>query len=83
MEKFKQDLDMDVCLGVLEKVSPNTPITWCTCMLVVVKKTGKPRREIDFHGLNKFTAQQTHLVESPFMHASWLPASTWKKTVDV
>ena len=41
MENFKQDVHKDVCLGVLEKVSPNTPIKWWTCMLVVVKKTGK------------------------------------------
>ena len=50
--------------------------------MVVAKKTGKPKRVIDFHGLNKSMARQTHSIESPFMQASQVPAGTWKTTVD-
>ena len=51
-------------------------------MSVVAKKTGKHRRVIDFHGLNKSMARQTHSLESPFIEAIRVPAGTWKTTVD-
>ena len=82
VENVKQGLDKDVWLVVLKKVSPNTPTTWCARMLVVAKKTGKPRRVIELCGLNKSMARQTHSIESPFMQASGVPAGTWKTTVD-
>ena len=57
VEKVKQDPDKDVWLGVLEKVPPNTPTTWCARMSMVDKKTGMPRRVIDFRGLNESMAR--------------------------
>ena len=36
-EKVLNDLERDVRLGVLEKVTPNTPVTWCSRMVVTAK----------------------------------------------
>ena len=29
-DKVKRELDSDVAMGVVEKVPPNTPVTWCS-----------------------------------------------------
>ena len=39
-EKVKNDLERDCRLGVLEKVSPNTPASWCSRMVVTAKADG-------------------------------------------
>ena len=36
--------DLMGALGVIEPVPVNTPITWCSCMVVVPKHSGEPRR---------------------------------------
>ena len=41
-EQVKKDLEKDVRLGVIERVPPNTPSTWCSRMLIQTKKSGKP-----------------------------------------
>ena len=46
-EKVHSDLERDVALGVLEKVEPNTPVTWCSRMVVTAKADGTPRRTVD------------------------------------
>jgi hypothetical protein len=38
---------------VLEKVPVNTPSTWCSRMVVCVKKLGKARRTVDFKAVNR------------------------------
>ena len=38
---------MDVALGVLEKVPPNTPVTWCARLVIATKANGTPRRTVD------------------------------------
>ena len=40
-------LERDVALGVLEKVVPNDPVTWCSRMVVTAKADGTPRRTVD------------------------------------
>ena len=39
-DKVFADLERDVALGVLEKVGPNTPVTWCSRMVVGLGKSG-------------------------------------------
>ena len=51
-------------------------------MTVVAKKTEKPRRVINFCRLNKAIVWQSHDIESSFMQVSYVPAGTWKMTVD-
>ena len=79
-EKVFQDLERDVRIGVLEKVSPNTPVTWCSRMVVAAKADGSPRRTVDLQPQNRHSVRQTHHVPSPFHLADRIPQNT-KKTV--
>ena len=79
-EKVHADLERDVALGVLEKVGPNTPVTWCSRMVVTSKSDGTPRRTVDLQPQNKQSVRQTHHVSTPFCLAEQIPQRT-KKTV--
>ena len=79
-DKVFADLERDVTLGVLEKVEPNTPVTWCSRMVVTAKADGTPRRTVDLQPLNKQSVRQTHHVSAPFRLAEQIPQNK-KKTV--
>ena len=79
-EKVHQDLERDVRLGVLEKVDPNTPVTWCSRMVITPKADGTPRRTVDLQPQNRHAVRQTHHVSTPFHLADRIPQNT-KKTV--
>ena len=79
-EQVYNDLERDVKLGVLEKVPPNTPVTWCSRMVVTSKADGSPRRTVDLQPQNKHAVRQTHHVPTPFHLADRVPQNT-KKTV--
>ena len=51
-DKILKDLERDVSIGVLEKVNANTPVTWCSRMVVASKADGSPRRTVDLRALN-------------------------------
>jgi hypothetical protein len=78
--EVKAGLDNDVALGVIEPVPVGEPVTWCHRMVVCAKKTGKPRRTIDFQALNAHATRETHHTQSPFHQARSIPSDT-KKTV--
>ena len=80
--EVKAGIDSDVKLGVLEKVPVGEPTDWCSRMVVVSKKDGKPRRTVDFQALNKFCVRQTHSVKAPFHQAMAIPSGTWKTCLD-
>ena len=80
LDKVKDDLDRDVKIGVLEKVPPNTPVTWCSRMVVTAKSDGSPRRTVDLQPQNKCSVRQTHHVPTPFNLADRIPQGT-KKTI--
>ncbi|XP_064400425.1 uncharacterized protein LOC135346657 [Halichondria panicea] len=65
-EEVKAGLDRDVRLGVLEQVPIGAPVTWCHRMVICAKKTGKPRRTIDF-------SPSTHMP--PGKHTTHSPPS--------
>lgn len=79
-EQVKADLDRDVALGVIEPVPIGEPVTWCHRMVVCPKKSGKPRRCVDFQALNKHATRETHHTQSPFHQVRTVPHHT-KKTV--
>ena len=79
-EKVFADLERDVALGVIEKVGPNTPVTWCSRMVVTSKADGTPRRTVDLQPQNKQSVRQTHHVSTPFHLAEQIPQHT-KKTI--
>ena len=79
-DKVFKDLERDVDIGVLERVSPNTPTTWCSRMVITAKSDGTPRRTVDLQPQNRHSVRQTHHVPSPFHLANKVPQGT-KKTV--
>ena len=80
--KVKADLQRDVDLGVLEKVGPNVPVTWCARMVIQRKHNGDPRRTIDFQKLNEACKRQTHHTAPPLQQAHTIPHNTLKSTND-
>ena len=64
MEKVKADLDQDVHLGIIEPVPINTPTSWCSRMVIVLKSSGEPRRTVDIKALNDASVRQTHHIYS-------------------
>ena len=81
-DKVYQDLERDVKIGVLEKVSQNTPATWCSRMVVMAKSDGSPRRTVDLQPQNRHSVRQTHHVQSPFHLADRIPQHTKKSVTD-
>ena len=69
-------------LGVIEKVSPNTPVTWCHRTFWTSKPDGCPRRVVDLQNLTKFCVRDTHHVVPPFQQARTIPHHTWKTITD-
>ena len=65
-DKVYRDIMRDMALGVIEAVPVNTLITWCSCMVVVPKYNGEPRRTVDMQALNRASMRQTHHTKSPF-----------------
>ena len=80
--EVKAGLDADVAIGVLEKVPPNTPITWLHRMVLTPKKDGSPRRTVDLSPLNRSCLRHTHHTRSPFHLASSIPEGTKKTCLD-
>ena len=75
-------IEKDVALGVLEKVPPNTPSTWCHILVIIRKRNGDPRRNVDLKKLNDVCVRQTHPTEPPFKEAMDVPYGVKKSTCD-
>ena len=78
----KKDLDRDVQLGIIEPVPEGVPTKWCSRMMIVSKKDGKPRRTVDVQALNQATLRETHHTPSPYNQASVIPPHTKKTALD-
>ena len=81
-DEIKKQLDADVRLGVIEKVEPNTPTTWCHRAIWVRKSDGTPRRVVDFQALNRYCSRDTHHVVPPFKQARVIPPGTFRSVTD-
>lgn len=46
-EEVKQSLDNDIAKNTIEPVPTGVPVEWCSKMIVVPKKDGRPRRTVD------------------------------------
>ena len=51
-DKVRAQLEEDVRRGVIERVPAGEPTEWCARMVVVAKKSGQPRRTVDYQRLN-------------------------------
>ena len=81
-EQAKEGLDRDCQLGAIEKVPPNTPVTWCHRAIWTSKPDGSPRRVVDMQSLNKHCVRDTHHVLPPFQQARLVPPRTWRSVTD-
>ena len=78
----KSKLDRDCELGIIEEVPVGVPTKWQLRMVVVAKKSGKPRRTVDLSPLNKHCLRETHSTETPFNQVSRVKNNTYKSVVD-
>ena len=81
-KEVKEDLDRDVRLGVIEKVPPNTPTTWCSRLVIATKANGSPRRTVDLQALNAASVRQTHTTRNRYHMVREIPSHTKKITYD-
>lgn len=81
-DEIEKQLEADIKLGVIEKVEPNTPTTWCHRAIWVRKADGSPRRVVDFQSLNRFCSRDTHHVVPPFKQARSIPPNTYRSVTD-
>ena len=79
---MKESLDADVQEGNIEPVPIGEPVEWCSHMVVVTKKNGKPRRTIDLQKLNVRCYRETHHCQSPFRLVCQIPPNTKKTILD-
>ncbi|CAC5397422.1 unnamed protein product [Mytilus coruscus] len=52
-DKVNADLGRDVRIGAQERISQNTPTTWCSRVVVTSKAEGTPRQTIDLQPQNR------------------------------
>ena len=65
-EQVKAGLYRDVRLGVIERVPLNTPVRWCSRMLITAKHDGSPCCVVDYQPVNEHCQRQTHHTQSPW-----------------
>lgn len=58
-KRVKQGINQDVALEIIEPVPVGTPITWCSGMVIALKKDGSPRCMVDLQELNAATMRET------------------------
>ena len=80
--EVRKQLDEDVKLGVIRPVPAGVPTEWCARMVVVAKKSGKPRRTVDFQKLNSCCLRETHHTPTPFDMVSDVPPHSFKTVAD-
>ena len=79
---MNRQLDEDVARGVIEPVPVSEAKEWCSRMVVVAKKSGQPRRTIDYQHLNAACRRETHQTPTPFDMVSSIPRHVYKTTAD-
>ncbi|XP_076042081.1 uncharacterized protein LOC143025983 [Oratosquilla oratoria] len=80
--EVKRQLDDDVRMGIIEPVPVGEATEWCARMVVVAKKSGQPRRTIDYQKLNAACRRETHHTPTPFDMVSGIPRHTYKTIAD-
>ncbi|KAK3889447.1 hypothetical protein Pcinc_006555 [Petrolisthes cinctipes] len=80
--EVKKQLDEDIRKGILEPVPVGEATEWCARMVVVAKKSGQPRRTVDYQKLNAACKRETHHTRTPFDLVSGIPRHTYKTTSD-
>ena len=75
-QEVKAGIDREVRLGVIKRVPQNTPVTWCSRMVIATKADGTPRRTVDLQALNAASLRQTHHTRNPYHLVCEIPADS-------
>merc|ERR1711954_183009 len=81
-EEVYANIEADVKRGVLRKVPPGEPTSWCAKLVITAKKDGRPRRTVDLSGLTKAGIRETHHTRSPIKVVCSIPSGMVKTTLD-
>ena len=81
-QEVAEQLEKDAALGVIERVPPNTPVTWLHSSLVTPKADGSPRRTVNLQSLNRHSVRETHHTIPPAKQARAIPPNTLKTVMD-
>ena len=81
-EPVRQALWEDVKRGIITPVPVGMPTDWCSTMVIIAKKNGKPRRTIDYQHLNSQCKRETHHTGSLFQLALQVPPKQKKTVLD-
>ncbi|KAK3885060.1 hypothetical protein Pcinc_010714 [Petrolisthes cinctipes] len=81
-EEVSEQLKRDVALGVIERVPPNTPVTWLHSTVLTPKSDGTPRRTVELQPLNRHSVRETHHTIPPIKQAKAIPPNTFKSVTD-
>ena len=81
-KEVKDQLDEDIRRGVLQAVPAGEATEWCSRMVVVAKKSGQPRRTVDYQKLNAGCLRETHHTQAPFDMVSGVPLHSFKTVAD-
>ena len=68
--------------GIIRPVPAGVASEWCARMVVVPKKSGMPRRTVDFQPLNACCLRETHHTPVPFDMVSDVPPHSYKTVAD-
>ena len=72
----------DVSLGVIKKVTLNTPVKWKSRIHIMPKHDCSPRHVVDFQVLNKEFPRQAHHTHSPWHLVASNPSGKKKTCFD-
>ena len=81
-KNFIESLDADRQKGIIEPVPIGKPVEWCSHMVVVTKKNGKPPRTTDQQKLNAQCYRETHHCHSTSQLVCKIPSNTKKTVLD-
>ncbi|XP_066969139.1 uncharacterized protein [Macrobrachium rosenbergii] len=81
-KEVKAQLEEDIKRGVLQRAPSGEPTEWCSRMVVVAKKSGQPRRTVDYQKLNASCRRETHHTPTPFDMVSSIPLCSYKTVAD-
>ena len=62
--QVKADIEADAKKGILERVPEGEHDTWCSRMVIQLKKSGKARRTEDLSYLSKHGLEESHHTSS-------------------
>ena len=81
-KEIKEQLDNDESMGIIRKAPVGEANDYCARMLAVKKKSGRPRRAMDYIELNKHCKREIHNSTQPIDVVSSVPTKSYKTVLD-